>query len=186
MGLPYSWNRLAFKGSNPEPTRQRCRRSRLLRDFLMTTLVTGAAGQLGRTFGKKITQDVVFANRNSCDLSNPKALKKQLDKINPKTIINCAAYTAVDEAESNPEIAFRINADAVGEMSDSAQKRERPSYTFLQIMFLTVISFTIIPKKTLQTHCRCMESPNAAVKKSFRIWMSWTMFKNFMVAFCAR
>ena len=88
----------------------------------MTTLVTGAAGQLGRTFGKKITQDVVFANRNSCDLSNPKALKKQLDKINPKTIINCAAYTAVDEAESNPEIAFRINADAVGEMSDWCAK----------------------------------------------------------------
>ena len=132
----------------------------------MTTLVTGAAGQLGRTFGKKITQDVVFANRNSCDLSNPKALKKQLDKINPKTIINCAAYTAVDEAESNPEIAFRINADAVGEMSDWCAKRSDLRTLFTDYVF-DGHKLTIILKKTLQTHCRCMESPNAAVKKSF-------------------
>ena len=88
----------------------------------MKTLVTGASGQLGRAFRDKITQNVVFANRDSCDLFDTKALKKKLDKIGPRNIINCAAYTDVDEAESNPEIAYRINADAVGEISDWCAK----------------------------------------------------------------
>lgn len=83
----------------------------------MTTLVTGVSGQLGRAFKEKIVKNVVFADKATCDLSDAKILQRQLDRIRPTTIINCAAYTAVDEAESRPELAFRINSDAVGEIS---------------------------------------------------------------------
>ena len=64
----------------------------------MTTLVTGASGQLGHAFRKRLTQNVFFADRNTCNLIDPEALHRQLDKIRPDTIINCAAYTAVDDA----------------------------------------------------------------------------------------
>ena len=55
-------------------------------------------------------------------ISDPEARKRN-NRISPDTVINCAAYTAVDEAEARPELAFRINSDAVGEISACAQRR---------------------------------------------------------------
>lgn len=83
----------------------------------MTKLVTGASGQLGLAFRKRLTGDVVFANSKNFDFLDPKSLQDHLDRIKPDTIINCAAYTAVEDAEAYPELAFRVNSDAVGEIS---------------------------------------------------------------------
>ena len=83
----------------------------------MTTLVTGSSGQLSRAFKELLKRDVVFADRDECDLSDPEALHKKLNRIGPDIVINCAAYTDVDEAENHPELAFRVNSDAVGEIS---------------------------------------------------------------------
>ncbi|RZJ52120.1 MAG: dTDP-4-dehydrorhamnose reductase [Flavobacterium sp.] len=81
-------------------------------------LVTGSNGQLGselRVLSEKHPQfEWLFADRNQITLNNLSVLEKQLDQIHPNIIINCGAYTAVDKAESENELADTINHLAVG------------------------------------------------------------------------
>ena len=89
----------------------------------MTTLVTGANGQLGQTFKVHLGLDnVVYANREVCDLSEKSSILECLKSVKPNRIINCAAYTAVDNAEDEPELAGEINGYAVGRICDWAVK----------------------------------------------------------------
>lgn len=92
----------------------------------MTWLITGATGQLGVAFRRALlgSQDVCFANRSICDLGNPAKLSAYLEREKPAVIINCAAYTAVDAAEQEQSTAWRVNADAVGEMARWAAERD--------------------------------------------------------------
>ena len=80
-------------------------------------LVTGATGQLGselKVLAPRYSQlDWVFADRSVLDLSNLKVISQVLDEIQPQIIINCAAYTAVDKAESETELADILNHQAV-------------------------------------------------------------------------
>ena len=80
-------------------------------------LVTGANGQLGSELfflSAKYSQfEWIFADRKKIALDNLEALKKQLREIQPDIIFNCGAYTAVDKAESEKDIAFTINHSAV-------------------------------------------------------------------------
>ena len=84
----------------------------------MNILVFGKDGQLGKAFKKLFdsmhTKDmhVQYVGRDSCDLSNPAAISKLLMQFEPDLIINAAAYTAVDKAETEVEMAFAINAKA--------------------------------------------------------------------------
>lgn len=81
-------------------------------------VVTGSNGQLGSEL--KVLSDSypqfewVFADRNHITLDDLEVLKDQLELIKPNIIINCAAYTAVDKAESEVELANTINHLAVG------------------------------------------------------------------------
>jgi dTDP-4-dehydrorhamnose reductase len=77
-------------------------------------LVLGKDGQLGRAFQKvlKDKEEVVFFGRDLCDLTQPKQLENILRQYQPNIIFNTAAYTAVDSAENEPEIAFAVNATA--------------------------------------------------------------------------
>jgi dTDP-4-dehydrorhamnose reductase len=78
-------------------------------------LVFGRDGQIGRAlqvFLQSVRVPVVFLGRSDCDLSNEKALIKVLDNHQPKFIINAAAYTSVEGAESESDLAFAINAKA--------------------------------------------------------------------------
>jgi dTDP-4-dehydrorhamnose reductase len=59
----------------------------------------------------------VFADRSVLDLSNLSSISKVLDTIQPQIIINCAAYTAVDKAETESELADVLNHQAVGVMA---------------------------------------------------------------------
>ncbi len=87
----------------------------------MTTLVTGANGQFGRTFKDHLgLKNVVYANREVCDLSEKSSILECLKSVKPNRIINCAAYTAVDNAEDEPELAGEINGYAVGRICDWA------------------------------------------------------------------
>lgn len=84
-------------------------------------LVTGANGQLGselRELSVHYSQfEWVFADRSVLDLSDLESIPDYLDSIQPQIIINCAAYTAVDKAETETELADVLNHQAVGVMA---------------------------------------------------------------------
>ena len=87
----------------------------------MKILVLGCNGQLGLEFQKisKFNNQFswTFANKKILDLSKLKSIQPFLSKINPSIIINCAAYTDVDKAESESKLAHIINETAVGLIS---------------------------------------------------------------------
>ena len=80
-------------------------------------LVTGANGQLGSELNvlsfKYPQYEWFFADRTKVTLDNLDLLKTQLNEIRPDIILNCGAYTAVDKAETEKELAFIINHLAV-------------------------------------------------------------------------
>lgn len=83
-----------------------------------TILVTGFNGQLGNEIKvlskKNSSYKFLFVSRAELSIENKEALQKYFSEHSINYCINCAAYTAVDKAESEKEIAFLINADAVG------------------------------------------------------------------------
>jgi dTDP-4-dehydrorhamnose reductase len=85
----------------------------------MNILVFGKDGQLGTAFkalfdAKRLDDlhRITYVGRAECDLSNADAIAKLLDQIEPNLIINAAAYTAVDKAETEVDLAYAINAKA--------------------------------------------------------------------------
>ena len=90
----------------------------------MKWLVIGSKGQLGQAFQRALPfkKTTCFADRSICDLADPASVTACLELEQPAIIINCAAYTAVDNAEDDEEIAIRINATAVGEIARWASK----------------------------------------------------------------
>jgi len=81
-------------------------------------LVTGGNGQLGSeltVLSNKFNQfEWVFTDRSALDLCDLVHLKNELSKINPQIIINCAAHTAVDKAESEVALSDVLNHQSVG------------------------------------------------------------------------
>jgi dTDP-4-dehydrorhamnose reductase len=80
-------------------------------------LVTGASGQLGselKVLSENYAQyEWVFADRSQVSLDNLSILKNQLEGVQPNIILNCGAYTAVDKAEMEPELADLVNHQSV-------------------------------------------------------------------------
>jgi dTDP-4-dehydrorhamnose reductase len=85
-------------------------------------LVTGANGQLGWELSRLSTSypkyQFIFVDRTIVDLSKPETIQAVLEKHQPDAIINTAAYTAVDKAETEKELAYTVNAKSVEMMSD--------------------------------------------------------------------
>ena len=77
----------------------------------MQILVTGASGQVGLALAKELRPlgNLCLTNRQDLDLSKPHSIPGRLEEIKPGLIINAAAYTAVDKAESEPGIAYAVN-----------------------------------------------------------------------------
>jgi len=80
----------------------------------MKILVTGANGQLGKALKAAITMyqtlDIfIFADRTQLDISQTKHIQSYLDRYPVDAIVNCAAYTSVDQAECERESADQIN-----------------------------------------------------------------------------
>jgi dTDP-4-dehydrorhamnose reductase len=89
-------------------------------------LVTGATGQLGSELkvlsGKYPQFEWVFADRAQVSLDNLSELESQLETIHPDFILNCGAYTAVDKAETEQELANVVNHLSVGILSQYAKR----------------------------------------------------------------
>lgn len=85
----------------------------------MRILLTGATGQVGGALMHRLPAigTVIAPGRSELDLSAMEMIATALDRIGPDLIINSAAYTAVDRAEDEGELAFRVNADAPGRMA---------------------------------------------------------------------
>ena len=98
----------------------------------MKILLTGKDGQVGLALHKKLASlgEVIATNRDMLDLSNPQAIRAFIDQTQPDIIINPAAYTKVDQAENEPELAFKINAAAPQVLTDKASELNIPIIHF--------------------------------------------------------
>jgi dTDP-4-dehydrorhamnose reductase len=87
-------------------------------------LVAGAQGQVARSLAERAALvpdiELVAIGRPSLDLEQPGSASRLVADIAPDIVINAAAYTAVDQAEAEPDRAFRINSDAAGELAAAA------------------------------------------------------------------
>jgi len=94
----------------------------------MRVLVTGAQGQVAQSLIECATDvpeiEVIAVGRPELDLERPGTAERLISGVAPNVVINAAAYTAVDEAEREPERAYRINADVAGEIALAAAKCE--------------------------------------------------------------
>lgn len=89
----------------------------------MKILLTGASGQVGYELERSLQGlgEVVAVDRARMDLADLDQVRAVIRAVRPGLIVNPAAYTAVDKAESEPELAHRINAEAPGVMAAEAR-----------------------------------------------------------------
>jgi dTDP-4-dehydrorhamnose reductase len=89
-----------------------------------TILVTGASGQLGEELASALNAygSVVATDRGALDLADPDRIVAVLRQLRPALVVNAAAYTAVDRAESEPALAFAINARAPAILAEEARR----------------------------------------------------------------
>src|ERR1700733_13435732 len=99
---------------------------------MMRILLTGTSGQVGGALREQLGAigEVLAPSRSDLDLSRPGSLGPALDDLSPDLIINPAAYTAVDLAEDERELAHRINAEAPELMARWAAGRDVPMVHF--------------------------------------------------------
>jgi dTDP-4-dehydrorhamnose reductase len=89
----------------------------------MHILVTGCTGQVGSEL-KELSASwpekrFTFVGRSEMDLQNEHSVRQNLRELRPDWVLNCAAYTQVDKAETDSEAAFRANAEAPGWMAET-------------------------------------------------------------------
>src|SRR4029077_15895681 len=80
---------------------------------LMRVMILGAGGMLGQDLVATAPADVEGHpfSRAALDITEPAAVEVSVRDVRPHVIINAAAYTKVDQAESEPAVAFRVNAE---------------------------------------------------------------------------
>jgi len=97
----------------------------------MKILITGINGQVGHALMHElIDYELIGLSRQGCDLSNLDQIRQVIDQHQPDLIINPAAYTKVDQAEDEPELAFQINRDAPKVMAEKAREYNIPFIHF--------------------------------------------------------
>jgi dTDP-4-dehydrorhamnose reductase len=95
----------------------------------MTVLVLGASGQLACHL-RELLPDATYCGRSTLDLADPARVQAAIEARRPSAIINAAGYTAVDTAESEPSVAWRINAESVAAVARAATALDAP---FVQV-----------------------------------------------------
>lgn len=92
----------------------------------MKILLLGANGQVGWELQRALAPlgQLVICDRHSADLENSQALIELVEREQPAVIVNAAAYTAVDKAESDVDRARKVNAESVAVLAAAAHKRD--------------------------------------------------------------
>jgi dTDP-4-dehydrorhamnose reductase len=87
-------------------------------------LVTGASGQVGEALTRTLAPlgEVFAPGRAELDLGDASSIRKAMREVRPRWVVNAGAHTAVDKAESEPELAFAINAAAPEVFAEEAGK----------------------------------------------------------------
>lgn len=96
---------------------------------LPNILITGASGQLGTALQSHplaMSFNLIPLSRTFLDITNPDSITNAIEVYAPSIIINAAAYTAVDKAESEPEQCARINRDGARFLADACQQHQIP------------------------------------------------------------
>lgn len=92
----------------------------------MKILILGVKGMLGHELEKAFADveryQLTLWDREELDITDPEAVNAKVKEVAPEVIINAAAYTAVDKAESEPEIVYKINGYAVGYLATAAKE----------------------------------------------------------------
>ena len=97
----------------------------------MKILITGINGQVGHALMRELNEHkLIGLTRKDCDLTNLDQVRQVIDSHQPDLIINPAAYTKVDQAEDEPELAFQINRDAPKVMAEKAREYDIPLIHF--------------------------------------------------------
>jgi dTDP-4-dehydrorhamnose reductase len=91
----------------------------------MTILVLGSSGQLA-THLREFLPDAKYCGRETLNLSKPSHVQAAIESMNPGIIVNAAAYTSVDQAESEPLLAQRVNAEGVAATARAAAALDVP------------------------------------------------------------
>ncbi|MFJ1300414.1 dTDP-4-dehydrorhamnose reductase [Pseudomonadota bacterium AL_CKDN230030165-1A_HGKHYDSX7] len=91
----------------------------------MKVLLLGKNGQVGRELQRTLLPlgSLVAMDRTEADLAQPDTLRAVIERVAPDVIVNAAAYTAVDKAETDADTAERVNAQAVAVLADCAARR---------------------------------------------------------------
>ncbi|WP_068827483.1 dTDP-4-dehydrorhamnose reductase [Pseudomonas sp. BMS12] len=94
----------------------------------MKILITGRHGQVSRELQLALASsaELLVLGQEQLDLADSANIRKQVEALRPDLIINAAAHTAVDQAESEPELAFAINARAPGLLAEAAAQLAVP------------------------------------------------------------
>ena len=92
----------------------------------MRILLTGKNGQVGSELNKILSQfgEVIATGRNEMNLADPSQIRRVVQQIKPKLIINAGAYTAVDKAESDQELAKAVNGIAPKILAEEAKNND--------------------------------------------------------------
>ena len=92
----------------------------------MRILVTGADGQLGRELQRLAARraphnDYLFTGAAQLDITDREAVRRAVGELRPGVVVNCAAYTDVERAETDPDAADRVNRLAPGYLAEAAE-----------------------------------------------------------------
>ncbi|MEC4805250.1 MAG: dTDP-4-dehydrorhamnose reductase, partial [Jaaginema sp. PMC 1080.18] len=99
----------------------------------MKILITGANGQLGQDLQRRFAAEnaeIVALDRQNLDIADPQAVRDSIAHHNPNILINAGAYTAVDKAESEPDLAYAANTTAPKILAEAAATQ---NVTFVHI-----------------------------------------------------